>query len=334
MYLLPLFAYPLAVSAVSLIEALNGAGASIFAQEIQSDPELLALYNSPSVRTVYAVPDTSYHNGTLRRRQSDPAEARKKRSQACKNQSDMEQQALGEVNESNENSPKTGKPNPAVSQNSTSPGSKLRRQATSNNATFLPPVPIKISTGLGNKVNLIRGDIPYDGGLIHIVDDYFTIPVSVSETINSTGLSTLQTLLTRANLSDTFENANTVTIFTPSDAAFAAAGTSTNVTTSELQKLLLNHIVPDFAGYLPLLKDGATYTTLAGTKLTISIRNGQYFVNGVKITSANTITDNGVAHVINGVLIPTPPPFTGAGWTLKPTSSLVALAAAILFLYI
>jgi len=172
MYFLPLFAYPLAVSAVSLIEALNGAGASIFAKEIQADPELLALYNSPSVRTVYAVPDTSYQNGTLRRRQSDPAEARKKKSQACKNQSNMEQHALGEVNPSNDNSPKTGNPNPAVSQNSTSPGSKHRRQSYSNSTAFLPPTSIKISTGLGNKVNLIRGDIPYDGGLIHIVDEY------------------------------------------------------------------------------------------------------------------------------------------------------------------
>jgi len=144
-----------------------------------------------------------------------------------------------------------------------------------------------------------------------------------------------------------------VTIFTPSDAAFAAAGTSTNVSTPELQKLLLNHIVPGFAGYLPLLKDGDTYTTLAGNKLTVTIKNGQYFVNGVQITSANTITDNGVAHVINGVsqlqllllrghntyhyfeqvLTPTPPPFTGAGWTLKPTWSLAALTAAMFVLY-
>jgi len=332
-FCLPLFAFPVAIHAVSLLEALNGAGASIFAQEIQGDPELLALYNSSSVRTIYAVPDRPFGNGTLRRRQSDPAAARKKRMQGCQKQSDMEQQALGDVNPSNENSPKNGNAQPAVSQNSTSPGSKHRRQSLSNNGT-LPPVPIKISTGLGNKVNLIRGNIPYDGGLIHIVDDYFTIPVSVSETINSTGLSTLQTLLARANLSDTFENSNTVTIFTPSNAAFAAAGNSTSVTTSELRNLLLNHIVSGFAGYLPLLKDGATYTTLAGSKLTITIRNGQYFVNGVQITSANTITDNGVAHVINGVLTPTPPPFTGAGWTLKPAYSLTAVTAAMLVLYL
>lgn len=178
--------------------------------------------------------------------------------------------------------------------------------------------------------------------------------MAFNETINSTGLSTLQSLLARAELSDTFTNSQNVTIFTPSNDAFAAAGNSTNVTTPALKNLLLNHIVPDFAGYLPLLKDGATYTTLAGSQLTITVRNNQYFVNGAQIVSGNTITDNGVAHVINGVsgyptaqlfdiksathnstmqvLTPTPAEFTGAGWTPTPSYSFVAAIAAVLFL--
>lgn len=179
---------------------------------------------------------------------------------------------------------------------------------------------------------------------------FFTDPVSVSETINSTGLSTLQTLLTRANLSDTFTNSKSVTIFTPSDEAFAAAG-SNNTTTPELQNLLLNHIVTGFKGYLPELKDGAKYTTLAGSELTITVRNNAYFVNGALITSPNTITENGVAHVINGVgrslichreltlttplqvLTPSPPPFTGAGWALKPVYSALAAIAVVLLVH-
>lgn len=92
-----------------------------------------------------------------------------------------------------------------------------------------------------------------------------------------------------------------MTIFTPSDEAFAAAGSSNNATSSELRNLLLNHIVPDFKGYLPKLKDGATYTTMAGSEITITVRNNAYFVNGARITSPNTITDNGVAHVIDRV---------------------------------
>jgi hypothetical protein len=36
--------------------------------------------------------------------------------------------------------------------------------------TAMPSL-LEISSGLGNVVNIIQGDIPYDGGLIHIVDE-------------------------------------------------------------------------------------------------------------------------------------------------------------------
>ena len=48
-----------------------------------------------------------------------------------------------------------------------------------------------------------------------------------------------------------------------------------------------------------MLTDGASYQTLANETLTISIKNGVYFVNGAKIISSNTILTNGVAHVID-----------------------------------
>ncbi|KAJ4294117.1 hypothetical protein N0V90_007807 [Kalmusia sp. IMI 367209] len=329
MHPLYMLVFPALISATSVLEALNAVGATSFAQEIQADPALLALYTSSSVRTVYAVPDVSYSNATLRRRQNGQNDAQVKRLHASSKLSDMESQSLfpGDDMPTNADSPD---PPSVVSEagiNTNSSTSKHRRQY--NNGT-VPSTPVKISSGLGNKVNIIRGDIPYDGGIIHLVDNFFTVPVSVSETINSTGLSTLQTLLTHANLSNTFTNSKSVTIFTPSDEAFAAAGSNTNTTTPELQNLLLNHIVPDFKGYLPELKDGANYTTMAGSKLTITVRNNAYFVNGARITSPNTITDNGVAHVINGVLTPSQPPYTGAGWALRPAYSLVATIAVVL----
>jgi hypothetical protein len=48
-----------------------------------------------------------------------------------------------------------------------------------------------------------------------------------------------------------------------------------------------------------LLTNGAVYQTLANGTLTISIKNGVYYVNGAKIISSNTILTNGVAHVID-----------------------------------
>lgn len=331
MHSLCILVFPALISAVSVLEALNAAGATSFAQEIQADPTILALYNSASVRTVYAVPDIFYGNATLRRRQNGP-DAQEKRLHASSKLSDLESQSLfpGDDMPTNADSPDPPSVVTEAGLNTNSSTSKHRRRSDNGTA---PSTPVTISSGLGNKVNLVRGNIPYDGGLIHLVDNFFTIPVSVSETISSTGLSTLQTLLTRANLSNTFTDSNSVTIFTPSDEAFAAAGSSTNTTTPELQNLLLNHIIPDFKGYLPKLKDGAKYTTMAGSEITITVRNNAYFVNGVQITSPNTITANGVAHVINGILTPTPPPFTGAGWALRPAYSLLAAIAVVLLVH-
>lgn len=48
-----------------------------------------------------------------------------------------------------------------------------------------------------------------------------------------------------------------------------------------------------------MLTNGAVYQTLANETLTVSIKNGVYYVNGAKIISSNTILANGVAHVID-----------------------------------
>lgn len=86
----------------------------------------------------------------------------------------------------------------------------------------------------------------------------------------------------------------------PSNEAFSA---SSNGTTPPA-KLLGNHVVPGFVGYLPDLTEGAVLKTQAGESLVISVVDGEYFVNDAKITTANLILENGVAHVIDKVSEP------------------------------
>ncbi|OCK73695.1 FAS1 domain-containing protein [Lepidopterella palustris CBS 459.81] len=324
------FIFPTITYAVSLIEALNANGASQFAQQIQANPDILALYNSPAVKTVYAIPDSSIGNSTLRLRAvADPQRLSLHASGQLTN---LETLSVfpGSVSKSNLNSPQLQQPQAVVSQSgvSTNTSSSSRRRSVGGT---IPSTPVSIASGLGNKVNLVSGDIAYDGGLIHVVDGFFTVPVSLSDTISSTGLSTLQGLLNQSNLSSTFNQANSFTLFTPSNAAFAAAVNTTNTTSpAALQNLLQNHAIPNFVGYLPDLVDGATYTTLSGNTLTVTVKNKAYFINGVRIVSPNTITQNGVAHVINGILTPTPPVFTGAGWMLRPGYGVVAAVVTAL----
>jgi uncharacterized surface protein with fasciclin (FAS1) repeats len=126
------------------------------------------------------------------------------------------------------------------------------------------------------------------------------VPVSVSETLAALKLSGFANLLAQANLSASIDSLSSITVFVPSNAAIAAAGIS-SLTPSEAINYANAHIIPNFVGYLPLLKDGATYPTLGGGVVTISVKNGAYFVNGAEIVVPDVIIDSGVMHVIDKV---------------------------------
>lgn len=121
--------------------------------------------------------------------------------------------------------------------------------------------------------------------------------MSLSSTTSETGLSTFGSLASQANLTYSLENTQSITAFLPSNAAFAAAGNSTTSTST----LISNHIVSGLSGYLPDLTDGMNLTTKTGGALTVSVRSGIWYINDAKITQANLIMENGVAHIIDQV---------------------------------
>lgn len=169
MHSLYMLIFPALISAVSVLEALNAAGATSFAKEVGADPTILALYSSSSVRTIYAVPDVFYGNATLRRRQNNPGNGKQKRLHASSKLSRIGQLSLvpGDDSPTNVDSPDPPSVVSEAGVNTNSSTAKHRRHFI--NGT-VPLIPTKISSGLGNKVNLLSGDIPYDGGVIHLVD--------------------------------------------------------------------------------------------------------------------------------------------------------------------
>ena len=52
------------------------------------------------------------------------------------------------------------------------------------------------------------------------------------------------------------------------------------------------------------LSDGMKTTTLLGKDVKVTINANGLFINGAKVTVADIVTDNGVVHVIDAVLIP------------------------------
>lgn len=123
----------------------------------------------------------------------------------------------------------------------------------------------------------------------------FTIPTNLSTTAsNRSETTTFASHLRSTNLTAQLESAESTTFFLPRNAAW-------NSTSSVGPSLLLGHAVQDFEGYLPALKNGQTLKTIGGSNLTVTIRGGEYYINGARIVSSNLILENGVAHIIDKV---------------------------------
>ena len=127
--------------------------------------------------------------------------------------------------------------------------------------------------------------------------------------IASADHTTLVTAVKAAGLVETLKGAGPVTIFAPTNAAFAAlpAGTVDGLLKPEskasLTNILTYHVV---AGAVKAadLKDGQKVKTLQGEELIVSIKDGKVMINGANVTAADLTGTNGVIHVIDAVLMP------------------------------
>lgn len=127
-------------------------------------------------------------------------------------------------------------------------------------------------------------------------------------------LSTLVAAVKAAQLVDTLQGEGPYTVFAPTNTAFEAlpAGTLDTLLKPEnidqLKSILTYHVV---SGKVMAqdLTDGQVITTVQGGTLTVSIMDGKVYLtdakgNKVMVEKADVNADNGVVHVINGVLLP------------------------------
>jgi len=133
----------------------------------------------------------------------------------------------------------------------------------------------------------------------------------VENAVNSTDHTTLVAAVWAAGLADALQQEWPLTVFAPTNDAFAKlpAGTVDTLLQPEnkadLTGVLTYHVVAGW--YLASdLTDGLELTTLQGTKLMFTLKDGIVHINGAAmVETANVISTNGVTHVIDSVLIPT-----------------------------
>jgi uncharacterized surface protein with fasciclin (FAS1) repeats len=133
---------------------------------------------------------------------------------------------------------------------------------------------------------------------------------------NASGASNLTTLVSAvqaAELAETLSGDGPFTVFAPTNSAFEMVPESALNTLlmpenqGQLQGVLTFHVVPGRLAAADL-RDGQTLTTVSGETLMVTKANGRVMVgneNGMAtVTQADVYASNGVAHVIDSVLMP------------------------------
>jgi transforming growth factor-beta-induced protein len=100
------------------------------------------------------------------------------------------------------------------------------------------------------------------------------------------------------------DESTTFTVFAPEDASFAPYDVDYLLNDPTLLEEVLGfHVVQGAAVFAGDLSDGDTFTTVQGDEIEIAISDGTVFVEGAAVTTADVEASNGVAHLIDDVLL-------------------------------
>ncbi len=132
-------------------------------------------------------------------------------------------------------------------------------------------------------------------------------PATLADTLAQTpSLSTLHGLVVKAGLNDTLKGQGPFTVFAPSDEAFKAvpakAMDDLAKNPARLQAVLNYHLVP---GTLMAadVKNGPV-KTVQGANLTLARAGAYVTVEDAMVQTADVKAANGVAHIVDRVLMP------------------------------
>ena len=133
-----------------------------------------------------------------------------------------------------------------------------------------------------------------------------TDPVATAAS-NNPLLSTLVTAVTEAGLGETLNTAQDITVFAPTNDAFAALDKATmdkamGDPKGLLTTVLTNHVVE---GRLTPETLAGEHKTLAGTTITVEGSGEDFTVGEAKVVCGNVQTANATVYIIDGVLLPT-----------------------------
>ena len=159
--------------------------------------------------------------------------------------------------------------------------------------------------------NVVKTDIMCDNGIIHVIDSVI-LPASDDLPTTASKAGSFGTLLAAAKaagLVDALAGEGPLTVFAPTDEAFAKLPEGTVATLlkpeskAKLAAILKYHVVPGRVYSTDALAAGKA-KTLEGSTVTIKVVNGAAKVNDANLVATDIDASNGVIHVIDSVILP------------------------------
>lgn len=159
--------------------------------------------------------------------------------------------------------------------------------------------------------NVVATDVACTNGVIHIIDSVI-LPADENIPAVATKAGKFKTLLAAAKaagLVDALSGDKALTVFAPTDEAFAKLpkGTVEDLLKPEnkdkLAAILTYHVVEGRVYSEDALAAKAA-KTLQGGSVKISVKDGVAYVNDAKILATDVDASNGVIHIIDSVILP------------------------------
>ena len=129
----------------------------------------------------------------------------------------------------------------------------------------------------------------------------------VQTAVGAGQFTTLVSLVKKAGLVGALSGKGPLTVFAPTDAAFAkvpkATLTALGKDKAKLKRVLLYHVVAGKVTAAQVVKLRSA-KTLEGSSVAIRVSGGKVFAGGAQVVKADVAASNGVIHAIDKVLIP------------------------------
>jgi uncharacterized surface protein with fasciclin (FAS1) repeats len=170
---------------------------------------------------------------------------------------------------------------------------------------------------LDDRATIVNADLVASNGVIHVIDRVLLPTKTIADiAVADSRFSTLVAALTEADLVGAVaDETASLTVFAPTNDAFAAALEALDLTAAELlaspdlADILLYHVVPGtFLAADVIAASPFDAPTLEGSTIAVEIVDGGVVLNGsVNVIITDVKAVNGVIHAIDFVLLPPTP---------------------------